>query len=1057
VDLITASLNAGNNVVISTGAGGGQPGNITILTDIGVTGAFNVSLTLNAHNNIVFDAEQSFGQTVSSTGSSLDLILNPDLASGGGQVIFNTGVGNSYPLAINTNGGLLQINGDSSVVGESVTTLIDTNWIINPTDTLTISESFIPATLNLQGSSVLQNDGSVQMANGAINGDSVSVADTFINNGELLINDFSTSTSVIDSANLNFNQNSYIEIFSLNTLSLTSNQLDLPIGTGLTGGGTLDLQGGTITVNGGVIYPGEMGNYAFANQLTINGDVTFNSGGLISVLGSSPVPDLVSTELISTGSISIIGGDLITIWDSSSDPTQIVDFMATDLLSCQSTPPCLSGVFTTPVDAMGILTSTPDYTFNSGSTLNYEITDIDDGSSLIRTTGVSGNWDNPAVWQGGNVPGINDYVIVDNVDPEVFITIDSPQLVRGMQSFGNIDIQSGGELIVNGDIFIVDDIWGADGVLSFNAVDARISGTGVLYAMPGAKVDLNQGILAKDMVNWGLIHTSPGTPFQIDSILVNQSLFALNDAVGVNDFTGIGSIDNHAIFSFGNGAELNLSGGLSLNVSSAAAQFNGQGVLSLNSGSSLDIGGFGLVDLAFLQSLNVNNASVFNVHNALLPATVNLSAGVLQGNGSLTLGSTTQVNVLQSSSLSGIDSNNLLVIDNDANFVVGSGQSLLLDNASFINSLGTLTGAGEVVVPVDSSLSANDLVDVARIVLAGGTLIANDFTYDGILDWQGQSMVNGFGTGLTTTGVVNLSGGSLNTDWTIAPTSTVLWDFATTNVLVLNDVDITNRGVFRVNSVQASPKGLNQSGTLSTFINEGVLLIDATDSTVLFDVGFDNIGGKVALMSGSFSLNGAPLVLDQADEALMGNGAFIGSVDNQGGLVSPGINGVANIADQTGTLFITGDYSQIATSTLEINLDSTFSGLLNDRLIVGGQLNADGEIKFGIINNKSIAEIALLIDQSFSPLTATSVAGRFSEVTIPSGLNFSLSDTGVITITSDNLLLNSLSNELEILLSSDGLTYTDIVQELKFIDQRFRISRDGEEDEENGAPRLVCK
>jgi len=184
---------------------------------------------------------------------------------------------------------------------------------------------------------------------------------------------------------------------------------------------------------------------------------------------------------------------------------------------------------------------------------------------------------------------------------------------------------------------------------------------------------------------------------------------------------------------------------------------------------------------------------------------------------------------------------------------------------------------------------------------------------------------------------------------------------------------------------------------------------------------------------------------------------LIGSVDNQGGLVSPGINGVANITDQTGTLLITGDYSQTATSILEINLDSTISGLLNDRLIVGGQLNADGEIKFDVINNKSILEIALLIDQNFVPLVAPSVAGKFSTVTIPPGLNFTLSDTGVITITSDNPFLNVLSNELEVLLSNDDLSFVDLVRTLKIIDQRFRIGRDGEEDEENGAPRLVCK
>jgi hypothetical protein len=361
-------------------------------------------------------------------------------------------------------------------------------------------------------------------------------------------------------------------------------------------------------------------------------------------------------------------------------------------------------------------------------------------------------------------------------------------------------------------------------------------------------------------------------------------------------------------------------------------------------------------------------------------------------------------------------------------------------------------------------LLANAGVDVANISLAGGSLLADDFTYAGNLVWTSGSVDgSGLNPGLTTSGMVGLVGGILNTDWTITPTGTVDWTGSDQQALVINDATITNQGIFTIYSfietaqLRLAGKDFSAS-TNAGFINQGTMIIDANDDIVDFsNLVFDNQGGTIGIASGTFTLGAQDLVLD-AGESLQGFGTFAGNVVNQGGLVSPGRTDPVNGVYQTGRLTIDGDFTQGSNGTLLFELDSTLSGLLNDQLNVTGQLNADGEVAFGIINNKSVLEIAALLDQSFRPINASSFSGGFSSVSIPSGLNFELGPNGIITITSGNPLLNKIANELEVLFNQDNLNYFDIVRAMKFIDQRFNLlaSRD-EEDEDRRAPRLVCK
>lgn len=1012
------------NVTISTGTAGAdsQQGNININTSITNASAIATSLTFNAHNDINIDTLSSSTIGITSANATMDVIFNADSdADGSGLIRFFTGTGNSFPITIDTNGGSFFTNTDVLIDGDVINAfsnvvISNTQWIVPENNSIILNEDL---TLDLTGT-------------------------VFQNNGNIIIEDTSA------------------------TLDLTGDTLNLPVGSSLSGSGAIT---GDVDVNGGVIFGGN--GYTGSGILNINGALKINSGLVYTVIGGFSTN--WASNSISASSIDISGGDLMLVWEdaitagnASADPT----FASTplSLMSCSGAG-CMTGPgFTNVVNPMLVSNSAVSVVVGAGVNLNYSInynSDIVNNANIISWNAsiLSGDWNRGSNWNGSIVPTAGDYVFIENISSLVNVAISGPQAAAGLQSFGALSIGSGGSLALGGDGFITPDSFDGSGMFGMNAATASLLGNGVFYMAPGSKGLLDQGLVAMDMVSWGSLSSTSLTPFQIDKNLVNNGLFFLDQNAGNNNFLGTGSIDNNGIINFGNGAHLALLGNITLNVSSTSAHFSGTGSLSLGNNAGLDFQADSK-DLSSLQSLTVNGGTVENIQGVMLPSILNVSAGsLIRGVGNLMIPSTTQVN-WNGGGLSGLGSVNLLSVDNQGTFDIFSGQNLNLDFVNFLNSLsGTLTGAGQVVIPTSSQLTAdNSAVNVARILLNGGTLVANDFSYAGNLIWRQSGNVNGSGTGLTTSGYVDLRSGTLNTDWTISPGGTVDWSGNDADVLQVNDSTITNQGEFNVSSSVVAIRGegrnlaaKNLSFTgVSKFVNENLLIIDATDDVVTFDLDFEN-KGIVAIKSGSFSLNGQDLLLNQVGSSLQGFGTFEGNVINQLGTVSPGRSDLLNDVFQTGNLTINGNYTQGADGNLVIKLDSTSAGLLNDTLNVTGQMNVDGGIGFTVINGKSPAEIALLLDQSFSPLNYGTFAGRFSDVTIPPGLNFTLNADGSITIMSDNPFLNQLSNQLEVLFTQQGINYSDMVQAMKFIDQRVLIASNDDEDEERRAPRLVCR
>lgn len=1213
--LIVLALDAGNNVIVTTGTAGtsSDAGDINITASIQKTGNNSASLTFNAHNNINIGNSGGGNIDITSTTGVMDVTFNADIdGNDAGKIIFDTGSANSFPITIDTNGGTFSTNVDVVINGDvfnsfSAVNIINSLWQLPDHTSLNVNEDM---TIDVPGS-------------------------IFQNNGEIVIQNLAT----LD--------------FSGDTLTLLPSSV-------LSGDGNIN---GSVDVNGGTILGGA-GNDSFG-QLTINGDLTFNHGLLYSVLGISSV---LQSSFVSATSATINGGDLMLVWEDAIVPVDsisVFDGAKVQLLNC-STAGCLSGTgFNTVVNPITVLAGNYDLNTTVADALTYTLTTLVVSPNIVSWDGGGSDnlWSTGDNWSGNATPTSGDYVFLDEISGTAHIQVNTLETMAGLQSFEAIEILSGGNLTINGDGFILNDQEVDDGLLMFNAANARLSGSGVLYSGPGTKIDMIQGIIAKDIVNWGGIATTAGNSFQLDNNLVNNSLVSVDQSAGISGITGsIGTIFNNGIISFGNGGHLSLVDNIALTVTRDTAQFRGSGVLTLdntaqfdvanppvvfdstinleilggtfsnahnmtvlpdvidwysgviagnigadftlssgqvlnlhgtadmlfsggltldNNGTvnffssggdfiidgsfdnfgnlilnhssdnaaftgagmlthsgntfdmisthdftidldimsgadinipngnviatsqvvlqsgSLDIGNgaiftvgagsritlgstFGGItgngqltvdlagvfdfdvgpkDLSSLQSLNVTGGAVHNVQGALLPAIVNMSNnGLIRGGGSLSIPAVTQFNWV-GGSLSGQDSTNTLSIDNNGTFDVSAGQALTLAFADFTNSAtGTLTGAGQVQLPAMTQLIANFSVDIAEINLVGGSLVTNNFTYDGLLDWI-SGIVDG--SGLTTTGQVNLFSGVLNTDWTITPTGIVDWTGQDTELLVINNATITNQGSFEIEIIPAA--GVTQAnkgfiGSVSAgFINQGFLIIDAGSKTVDFSsLPFDNDGGTIGIQSGTLAL-GQALVLDQSSDALMGFGTLVGDVENQQGLVTPGRNDPTAGIFQIGTLTIDGSYSQGSAGVLAIDLDSSLSGLQYDVLNVTGQLNAGGVIDFNLINGSSVLAAAALIDQSFKPLVFGSFSGQFDQANIPDGLNFTLGNNGAISILAANNFVDNISSQLEVLFSKDDLNHSDMVQTMKFIDSQVQLQRHDDEDDEIDAPRLVCK
>ena len=216
------------------------------------------------------------------------------------------------------------------------------------------------------------------------------------------------------------------------------------------------------------------------------------------------------------------------------------------------------------------------------------------------------------------------------------------------------------------------------------------------------------------------------------------------------------------------------------------------------------------------------------------------------------------------------------------------------------------------------STAADPFINAGTINVTGTpALLGNGFTNQGTIIQSGP-------------GVLNLPYG---TAFTNAPTG--IFDLRNDLGLTLiggggGRPPFTNAGTFQ-KSISSGTATIDPD-----FVNAGTILVSS--GTLQFSH-FHQTGGIMDLNGGDIS-SGNDIVLDGG--SLTGSGTIMGTVRNNSGTVVPG--------HSPGTISISGNYSQGASGTLNLEIGGRTAGTQFDQLAVAGQASLSGTLNVTLIN-----------------------------------------------------------------------------------------------------------
>jgi filamentous hemagglutinin family protein len=249
---ISSALNAGTSVIISTGSGGGEAGDITVASPITKISGVDATLTLTAHNDVKLNAN------ISSTSNKLNLVMNPDSDNSGyGGTVLGT-------ASASLNGGAFTATSNGGRVRMSPTGAFNLNNAVASLGVL----SFEPSTQLVANASGSFAVGSVNFNGGLLDiqsGGTDTATYNLNNYGTLRFSGFSTRTI---SGAINGDGTGTLETQLGKTLS------GVNINTSLTQVGTLAFSGVTTLGNGVTVSKG-------------NSTWLFEAGASIATGGSS--------------------------------------------------------------------------------------------------------------------------------------------------------------------------------------------------------------------------------------------------------------------------------------------------------------------------------------------------------------------------------------------------------------------------------------------------------------------------------------------------------------------------------------------------------------------------------------------------------------------------------------------------------------------------------------------------------------------------------------------------------------------------------------------------
>lgn len=749
----------------------------------------------------------------------------------------------------------------------------------------------------------------------------------------------------------------------------------------ISGTGTLELQLGTLTLNGANSY---------------SGVTTVRSGGILDVRSSSALGTTAGNTVVqSGGALELRGG--INVDD--------------DLV--------LAGLGVTNLGALrnisGLNTVNGDITLGSTTRINAE-----GSANFVDTLNVNG-----AVSGGGNaliIGGSGRVQFQSEISDITSLTYDGTGVLfmGGANSFlGSVTISSGSLQTLGGASIADSASLTVNGSYQMGASETigSLQGTGlVILSATGGATTLTTGGNNISSTFSGQIVEENRVAGSVGSLIKNGSgVFALTDA---NSYSGSTQI-NAGTLQIGNGGatgslaggDIGIGGGASLvfnrsNDFTATNQITGAGRLVKAGGGRLTLSGassYTGVTTVQAGTLRVSNSdalgsaaggTVVESGGALeLAGDVNIAGEALTLNGAGVAGGGALRNIGGTNSWDGtVTTGAGARINSDAgslflSAINGGGNDLTLGGAgrmSIAGSIGQLTsltkdGSGVVGLFAANSFTGPLTVNggslqlfnsqaiednVAVTVNAGGMLQVYASETIGSLAGAGNVFIHSAST--LTVGANNAStlfsgsladfpaGGALVKSGTGTLTLTGNNDIAggtTINSGILQIGNGGTTGALAGNIVNNAALHFNRSdlGTVTNRITgNGTLRQLGTGTTVLTgsNVAGQNFTGSVFVDSGRLAVDGnfgdvtgnsAQLIVGAAG-TLGGSGTFFGDVDARNGTLAPG--------NSPGTLNIAGNLLLGAGTTLNFELGEagTVGGANNDLVNVGGDLTLDGTL-----------------------------------------------------------------------------------------------------------------
>ncbi len=712
-------------------------------------------------------------------------------------------------------------------------------------------------------------------------------------------------------------------------------------------GANLTLQsGGTLTLNGlsnvGGVYTQTAGTLGGLGNLTL-ATASFTSGSL------SGTGQLTTTGVVSVGDITLSkvwnaqGSTSMTAANIVRFNTGTINNSGTFSLDGTQTAPLLNNSGTNAFNNTGTLNKTTatvadvSVAFNNaatgivtvnGGTLGLSGTGTDAGNYTVASGATLNLASTRSFGTGSGVAGAGLLQVSSGtVDFNAGSTLGIATTGSFLLSSGTANFNLGTTNFVNGLSMTAGTLGGSSNISAATATltNGVLSGTGQLTTT---------GVVSVGDITLSKVWNAQGSTSMTAANIVRFNTGTINNS-GTFSLDGTQTaplLNNSGTNAFNNTGTLNKT---TATVADVSVAFNNAatGIVTVNggtlglSGTGTDAGNYTVASGA---TLNLASTRSFGTGSGVAGAgLLQVSSGTVDFNAGSTLGIATTGSFLLSSGT--------------ANFNLGT--------TNFVNGL---------------SMTAGTLGGSSNISAATATLT------NGVLSGTGQ---------LTTTGVVSVGDITLSKVWNAQGSTSM----TAANIVRFNTGTINNSGTFSLDGTQTAPL-LNNSGT-NAFNNTGTL--NKTTATVAdVSVAFNNAASGIVTVNGG-TLNISGSLTQNGTIRVAGGGAVFsksGGFTNSGVLAGSGtydVTGGALVntgiirpdgggADATGTMDITGNFTQTAGGLLDLQVEGNAVGQF-DRLAVSGNATLDGTVNLTAING-----FIPVANQNLGVMTYASQSGSFA-------------------------------------------------------------------------------